>query len=80
MDDTVHHVGPCMFCWIHAFLFYKGKGKEDGVGDGGGGVRVNGQVNGYVIISPARRVFLFFGVEVSLEGEKRVKPVTVRKS
>ena len=78
MDDTVHHVGPCMFCWIHAFLFYKGKGKEDGVG--GGGVRVNGQVNGYVIISPARRVFLFFGVEVSLEGEKRVKPVTVRKS
>ena len=51
-----------------------------GWGMGGGGVRVNGQVNGYVIISPARRVFLFFGVEVSLEGEKRVKPVTVRKS
>ena len=74
----MHHVRPCMFCWIHAFLFYKGKGKEDGVG--GEGVRVNVQVNGYVIISPAKRVFLFFGVEVSLEGEKRVKPVTVRKS
>ena len=26
-----------MFCWIHAFLFYEGKGKEDGVGGGGGG-------------------------------------------
>ena len=78
MDDTVHHVGPCMFCWIHAFLFYKGKGKEDGVGEEG--VRVNVQVNGYVIISPSRRGILFFGVEVSLEGEKRVKPVTVRKS
>ena len=25
-----------MFCWIHAFLFYKGKGKKDGVGGGGG--------------------------------------------
>ena len=74
----MHHVGPCMFCWIHAFLFYKGKGKEDGVG--GEGVRVNGQVNGYVIISPSRRGILFFGVEVSLLGEKRVKPVTVRKS
>ena len=23
------------FCWIHEFLFYKGKGKEDGVGDWG---------------------------------------------
>ena len=32
------------FCWIRAFLIYKGKGKEDGV-EGGGGVRVNGQVN-----------------------------------
>ena len=78
MDDTVHHVRPCMFCWIHAFLFYKGKGKEDGVEEEG--VRVNVQVNGYVIISPSRRGILFFGVEVSLEGEKRVKPVTVRKS
>ena len=23
------------FCWTHAFLFYKGRGKEDGVGGGG---------------------------------------------
>ena len=43
-------------------------------------MRVNGQVNGYVIISPSRRGFLFFGVEVSLGSEKRVKSVTVRKS
>ena len=61
-----------MFCWIHAFLFYKGKGKEDGVG-GGGGVRVNGQVNRYVIISPSRRVFLFFGVEESLGGDSSLR-------
>ena len=26
------------FCWIHAFLFYKGRGKEDGVGGGGWGL------------------------------------------
>ena len=60
-----------MFCWIHAFLFYEGKGKEDGVG--GGGVRVNGQVNRYVIISPSRRVFLFFEVEVSLGGDSSLR-------
>ena len=23
------------FCWIHTFLFYKGRGKEDGVGGWG---------------------------------------------
>ena len=58
------------FCWIRAFLFYKGKGKEDEVE---GGVRVNGQVNRYVIISPARRDFLFFGVEVSLGGDSSLR-------
>ena len=38
-----------------------------GGGREGSGVRVNGLANRYVLISPAR-VFLFFGVEVSLFG------------
>ena len=52
------------FCWIYALLFYKSREREDGVG--GWGVGVNGHVHRYVLILPAKRVFLLFGVKASL--------------
>ena len=49
------------FCWIHTFLFYKGRGKEDGVG----GVGVKGHAHRYVLILTAKPDFLLFGVKAS---------------
>ena len=40
---------------------------------GGGGVRVNGHANRYVLISPARRVSLFFVVEASLGDDSSLQ-------
>ena len=50
-----------MFCWIHAFLFYKGKGKEDGVG--GEGVRVNVQVNSMSLSHRRDEAFFSLGLK-----------------
>ena len=51
------------FFWTHAFLFYKGRGKEGGVRGGGGGI--NGHAHRYLLTLPATRVFPFFGVKAS---------------
>ena len=43
------------------------------MGGGGGGVRVNWHANRYVLISPARRVSLFFVVEASLGDDSSLR-------
>ena len=50
------------FCWIYALLFYKSREREDGVGGWG----VNGHAHRYVLIIPAKRLFLLFEVKASL--------------
>ena len=55
-----------LFSWIHAFLFYKSREKEDGGGGGGG---VNGHAHRYVLTLPAKRVFFFFEVKASLADD-----------
>ena len=54
-----------LFSWIHAFLFYKSREKEDG-GRGGG---VNGHAHRYVLTLPAKRVFFSFEVKASLTND-----------
>ena len=47
-----------------------------GLGVGGWGLGVNGHAYRYVLILPARRVFLFFGVKASLGDDSSSRRFT----
>ena len=74
---TIRNLGKGRWGWGegvsgHAHLFYKSREKEDGIG----GVGVNGHAHRYVLILPAKRVFLFFKVKTSLGDDSSSRRFT----
>ena len=56
----------------HAFIL-----QRQGEGRWGWEVGVNGYAHKYILILPAKRVFLLFGVEASLRGESSLRRFTL---
>ena len=74
---SLHHASPlCIIlheiCTLTHAVILQRQGKEDGVG----GVGVNGYAHKYILILPAKRVFLLSGVEASLRGESSLQLFT----